>query len=401
MGALRFKEDPRFNDGWRKEGKARSSRKTGAQAKVIGKVIDLVDAAKAATRASLSLEPPQLTVAPPPLAKTLARMDAAIEMQLTLSDNKNAPGPGHIHPPRSLFDIERDAEVQELHRNFVLHRKYVVRTSKQWALNTVEGFVKITNAHAKSARTKVRIALYLSVFTTVTLILIAWLSWRVIAQAEFRVMQAQKQLAAMQLSLQTANAKLAEFSLPQTQSPSQPAAQPPVKVALSSIKPAAPIQARTVATPVVTVTPTVVAPVVKSAASPVKPTAKPAAQSTTGPTAPAVAAKAAVPSVITNVTSAATNSASPGPSLPAPSLPAEPVAAHIGKEELEEALQRVRIETVATDKSGIAKLSPGTVEMRSGLIIRVGEQFPSKEKLLLVDIENARVVTSTRQILLK
>jgi hypothetical protein len=75
--------------------------------------------------------------------------------------------------------------------------------------------------------------------------------------------------------------------------------------------------------------------------------------------------------------------------------PAEPVTG----DELVAAM-KARIEGVAGDKAGVKGLEKGAVLLRNGGVVRVGQLFPSGEKLLQVDHENNRVVTTKRQMLL-
>lgn len=93
---------------------------------------------------------------------------------------------------------------------------------------------------------------------------------------------------------------------------------------------------------------------------------------------------------------AATAAAGPGPvAAPTTVVAAEPVTG----EELF-AAERNRIEGVAAEKAGVKALEAKTVLLRNGSVVRVGQRFPSGEKLLFVDHVNNRVVTDKRQMLL-
>jgi hypothetical protein len=69
-------------------------------------------------------------------------------------------------------------------------------------------------------------------------------------------------------------------------------------------------------------------------------------------------------------------------------------------EELIEATRTVRVEGVTAEKAGVKSLERNVVLMRNGTSVRRGERFPSGEKLLMVDVENGRLVTDQRQLLL-
>lgn len=82
----------------------------------------------------------------------------------------------------------------------------------------------------------------------------------------------------------------------------------------------------------------------------------------------------------------------------APELRPEPVAAVTGEELL--MAMKGRIEGVSGEKAGVKGVEKGAVLLRNGGVIRVGQLFPSGEKLLQVDPENNRVITNKRQMLL-
>lgn len=77
----------------------------------------------------------------------------------------------------------------------------------------------------------------------------------------------------------------------------------------------------------------------------------------------------------------------------------EPGMRPVTGEELIQAL-RFKIEGVNAGKAGVAKLDKNGVHLKNGTLVRPGELFPSGERLLSVDYENERVVTSKRQMLL-
>lgn len=68
--------------------------------------------------------------------------------------------------------------------------------------------------------------------------------------------------------------------------------------------------------------------------------------------------------------------------------------------EIKATLENGRVEGVSAQKAGVSRIGPGLVRMASGREVRVGEVFPSGERLLQVDPANNRLVTSDRQILL-
>ncbi|MEJ8837688.1 hypothetical protein [Ramlibacter sp. AN1133] len=61
---------------------------------------------------------------------------------------------------------------------------------------------------------------------------------------------------------------------------------------------------------------------------------------------------------------------------------------------------KARIEGAPAQKAGVKSLEKGAVVLLNGGTVRVGQVFPSGEKLLQVDPENNRVVTTKRQMLL-
>lgn len=85
---------------------------------------------------------------------------------------------------------------------------------------------------------------------------------------------------------------------------------------------------------------------------------------------------------------------------PAQNSVASPVGSPVSGEELIEAMRNPRTEGMPADKVGVRALERDAVTLRNGTTIRVGSSFPSGERLLLVDPENARVVTNQRQLLL-
>lgn len=90
--------------------------------------------------------------------------------------------------------------------------------------------------------------------------------------------------------------------------------------------------------------------------------------------------------------------AGPGVTVDPPVL-APAAAEGVSGEELLLAM-KARIEGVPAEKAGVRSVEKGAVLLRNGSVVRVGQSFPSGEKLLQVDVENNRVVTSKRQMLL-
>jgi hypothetical protein len=95
---------------------------------------------------------------------------------------------------------------------------------------------------------------------------------------------------------------------------------------------------------------------------------------TTGATAPAQSAQ---------VPSAAVAAAPPVPAV-----------------DIARVLASVPVEGVSYDKASVARLERGAVVLRDGRRIAVGGHFDSGESLLAVDIDNSRIITNQRQILL-
>jgi hypothetical protein len=93
------------------------------------------------------------------------------------------------------------------------------------------------------------------------------------------------------------------------------------------------------------------------------------------------------------------------PAPPAsPSLPVQPAAAAaeiqpVTGEELLIAL-KAKVEGFAAAKAGVRALDKNAVHLRNGGVVRIGQTFPSGEKLLQVDPENNLVLTNRRQMLL-
>lgn len=81
-------------------------------------------------------------------------------------------------------------------------------------------------------------------------------------------------------------------------------------------------------------------------------------------------------------------------------LPATAPPPSVTGEELIEATRTARVEGVTAEKAGVKALERNVVLMRNGSFVRRGERFPSGEKLLMVDVENGRLVTDQRQLLL-
>lgn len=90
---------------------------------------------------------------------------------------------------------------------------------------------------------------------------------------------------------------------------------------------------------------------------------------------------------------------SPPVAATAPPVAVAPVEA-VSPEEVAAAVRASRVEGVSAEKAKVARLSKEGVHLSSGRLVRVGERFGSGEKLLEVDPQNSRVVTSERQLLL-
>lgn len=153
--------------------------------------------------------------------------------------------------------------------------------------------------------------------------------------------------------------------------------------------------------------------------------AKPAATQNPAPltTTPIVQAQAARPPVLTPPATSAAKPVAPvaapptavahpvqQPSANASPLPPQTVAAAqapvheppkpaVTPEELASAMKG-RIEGVSSAKAGIKKLDADAVEFLSGRRVRVGEIFPSGEKLLNVDPSTGRIITNQRQLII-
>lgn len=76
-----------------------------------------------------------------------------------------------------------------------------------------------------------------------------------------------------------------------------------------------------------------------------------------------------------------------------------PQSPTVSPEELAQA-HGSKIEGVTAAKAGIKKLYPDAVEFASGRYVRKGENFPSGEKLLSVDTNTGRIITSQRQLII-
>jgi hypothetical protein len=100
------------------------------------------------------------------------------------------------------------------------------------------------------------------------------------------------------------------------------------------------------------------------------------------------------------ITAVAIADAAPLPVRPAASPAQERQESRpVTSEEMAQAA-KFRIEGVNAEKAGVGRLDAEGVHLRNGGVVRTGDYFPSGERLLSVDVENARVVTSKRQILL-
>jgi hypothetical protein len=69
-------------------------------------------------------------------------------------------------------------------------------------------------------------------------------------------------------------------------------------------------------------------------------------------------------------------------------------------EEVAQVTAKSPVVGVQAEKLGVGRLDAGGVYLRSGTYIRIGERFTSGERLLQVDVQNNRIVTSERQVLL-
>lgn len=62
--------------------------------------------------------------------------------------------------------------------------------------------------------------------------------------------------------------------------------------------------------------------------------------------------------------------------------------------------QKTKIEGVSSDKAGVLRIDKDGVHLKNGSHVKIGQKFPSGEKLLQIDLENSKVLTSDRQMLL-
>jgi hypothetical protein len=63
------------------------------------------------------------------------------------------------------------------------------------------------------------------------------------------------------------------------------------------------------------------------------------------------------------------------------------------------AKRTTKIEGVEFSKIGISKINDNSISLKNGTVIRIGDQFPSGERLLSVDPENSQILTDKRTIL--
>lgn len=80
--------------------------------------------------------------------------------------------------------------------------------------------------------------------------------------------------------------------------------------------------------------------------------------------------------------------------------PAQPPIPAVSSDEINAVVKSGRIEGVSMAKAGISKLMADGVEFNTGRKVRKGEIFPSGEKLLAIDVQTGRIITSQRQIIL-
>lgn len=127
------------------------------------------------------------------------------------------------------------------------------------------------------------------------------------------------------------------------------------------------------------------------AAAPAQP-AKPAPPPPQTPQKPVQPAQPAKP---------APAAAAPQPALSiVPITTPQPPKPAVTGEELVNALKNKKIEAVTPKKANIDSITQDRVTFASGTVIRVGEKFPSGEKLIMVDPSTNKIVTDQRQILL-
>lgn len=59
-----------------------------------------------------------------------------------------------------------------------------------------------------------------------------------------------------------------------------------------------------------------------------------------------------------------------------------------------------KIEALSIKKAGVLKIDRGSVTLENGTRIKLGDRFPSGEKLIFVDAANQHIITDKRQLLL-
>lgn len=85
--------------------------------------------------------------------------------------------------------------------------------------------------------------------------------------------------------------------------------------------------------------------------------------------------------------------------------PARPAAADpspdkmVTAEMVESARKSNKLEGVGGAKLGVAKVNARDVSLLNGGSIRIGERFPSGERLLALDPENGQIITDKRTLL--
>lgn len=84
--------------------------------------------------------------------------------------------------------------------------------------------------------------------------------------------------------------------------------------------------------------------------------------------------------------------------LPSAAIAAAPPA--VPAVDIARVLASVPVEGVSYDKASVARLERAAVLLRDGRRIAVGGHFDSGETLLAVDLDNSRIITNQRQILL-
>lgn len=182
-------------------------------------------------------------------------------------------------------------------------------------------------------------------------------------------LQSQSQLLLASASPPPASAAAATAAAPSSPTPPTPSTQAQVKaeVAMEPRPPAPPKRATT-----------------RPATAPLY-----AARANTG--SPAQAAKTTPTQPQVQSTAAAT----------APDTPTEPTPPPIGSDVIAQAKQHNPIEGVNIAQAKISSLSSDAVVMHSGARVRIGERFPSGERLLAVEPTLRQIVTSQRTIILQ